>query len=94
MSSGQPALSPAPANIVAHYEELRGQALAGAPGLRRGLVLLLGEGMVAWMGAWSRCADRPPSPPVTSGTNPGEDRSELVELLANIALSRVAAVAG
>ena len=74
--------------IACQYEQLRDHALAGAPGPRRGLVLLVREGVVAWMRAWAQVALPPPAP---AGGLPAAEQSELVRLLADAALSQIAA---
>ncbi len=76
--------------IASQYEQLRDHALAGAPGPRRGLVLLVREGVVAWMRAWAQV---PPPPPALRGGRPVTDHSELVRLLADAALSQIGTAA-
>ena len=49
------------ATYVLRYEELRGYAVAHhTPGSRDGLVVLLRQGVAAWMEAWSRLPAPPP----------------------------------
>jgi len=79
---------------VSHYEELRSRVVAGGiRGVRHGLVILMQMGMAAWMEAILSC------PPVagptrhTSATSrqtrlPDERCPALVDLLANLALTR------
>ena len=84
MRAARPA-PPADVEAIASQYQLGDHALAGAPGPRRGLVLLVREGVVAWMRAWAQV---PPPPPALRGGRPVTDHSELVRLLAEPALSR------
>ena len=80
--------------LVAHYEQLRSDALFQSAGRQPapGLALLLGRGMTEWMRAWSACLPKLeaetllPSPP-----RPGcplEIRAQIATLLAGIILSQ------
>ncbi|MDQ6776357.1 MAG: hypothetical protein M3071_09110 [Actinomycetota bacterium] len=78
---------------VDRYEQLRGQALAGAPGVSRlGLALLQHRGVTAWTRAWHSTTPGPPvsvSPSAPSGA-PVVER-EIVSVLASMALACAAA---
>lgn len=79
--------------LVAHYEQLRSEALFQSTGRHpAGLALLLGCGMTEWMRAWSACLPKLeaetllPSPP--SPSCPLEIRAQIATLLAGIILSQ------
>lgn len=80
--------------LVAHYEQLRSEALFQSTGRHPapGLALLLGRGMTEWMRAWSACLPKLeaetllPSPP--SPSCPLEIRAQIATLLAGIILSQ------
>lgn len=77
---------------VARYEQLRGQALAGAPGCSRlGLALLQHRGVTAWTRAWHNTAPGPPVSVSPSGATVGE--REIVSVLASMAMACAAAAA-
>jgi hypothetical protein len=80
--------------MVAHYEQLRGDALDPANQLAAppGRALFLRQGMAGWMRAWSACMDKPdvrpnpmpaPSPPLSQGL-----RAQLAIILAGMILSQ------
>lgn len=71
--------------VAARYEALRTAVLAHRPiEARHGLVLLLREGMAAWMAAWSWCS--PVLPERTVGFAPPHDLHALAEPSAVVAL--------
>ena len=78
---------------VDRYEQLRGQALAGAPGCSRlGLALLQHRGVTAWTRAWQSTA--PEAPSHRRSQRPSARRSverEIVRVLASMALACTAA---
>jgi hypothetical protein len=84
--------------LVVQYEELRRCVVAGNTRfVRQGLAVLLQSGMVAWMEACSACL--PGIDPVarsnvfTNETRLSDERHPaLVDLLANLALNRLAEV--
>jgi hypothetical protein len=78
---------------VDRYEQLRGQALAGAPGCSRlGLALLQHRGVTAWTRAWHSTAPRAPvSPPVAASVGAPVGEREIVRVLASMALACTAA---
>jgi hypothetical protein len=90
MKAARPAVPADIEAIACQYEQLRDHALAGAPGPRRGLVLLVREGVVAWMRAWAQV---PQPAPALPGGRPVADHSELVRLLADAALSQIGVAA-
>jgi len=69
-------LSTQVANLAVSYEQLRGRVLAGQPdGWRLGHGLLVGKGMVAWLGACTTFESAPvtgTAAPELSGTYPVE----------------------
>ena len=79
--------------VVTAYEELRRRVLAGGPfGGHVGLVLLLREGLAAWMACCSACAapvepaadrDRRAAAPIV----PDEIHTAVVRVLASMALA-------
>jgi hypothetical protein len=73
---------------VDRYEQLRGEALTGAPGSSRlGLVLLQDRGVTAWTRAWQSTTPGPdPSTPVGRARAPVGER-EIVSVLASMALA-------
>lgn len=79
--------------LTERYEALRARVLAHSmSGDRHGLVLLLREGMAAWISAWSSCSSPPPvsaSPtlPVTDLSSSPAESTAIVTLLASMALS-------
>jgi hypothetical protein len=77
---------------VDRYEQLRGQALAGAPGgARLGLALLQHRGVTAWTRVWQSTAPGPPvSASLAAGGAPVAD-GEIVSVLASMALACAAA---
>jgi hypothetical protein len=78
--------------LVAHYEQLRREALrAPSPGREGlGLALFLLGGMTAWMRAWSECAPRVelgPRPQLrVEETIPADTRTQITALLAGMIL--------
>jgi hypothetical protein len=77
------------ADLVAHYEQLRSDALsysAGGRGHGLGMIVFLRQGMLSWMRAWSRYSggSLSPSPPPAQGdtTVPVEIRSQITTILA------------
>jgi hypothetical protein len=87
MSTAQPTSAPDVDAVASHYEELRSHAMAGTAGPRRGLVLLVREGVVAWMRASDQCVQPVLAP--SSAERPVGDRTELVWLLADVAISQL-----
>jgi hypothetical protein len=87
MSTAQPTSAPAVDAVASHYEELRNHAMAGTAGPRRGLVLLVREGVVAWMRAWDQYVQPVPAP--SPAGRPVGDHTELVRLLADAALCQL-----
>ena len=84
--------SPHPHDLVAHYEQLRRDAMAPCPtsGEGLGLALFLRRGMTAWMQAWSECAPHgepsPRSQPGIDETIPVDMRPQITTLLASMIL--------
>jgi hypothetical protein len=78
---------------VDRYEQLRGQALAGAPGSSRlGLALLQHRGVSAWTRAWHTAAPGPPvSAPLVAPVGAPVGEREIVSVLASMALACAAA---
>ena len=80
--------------LTSHYEQLREDALFLTAGRQPtpGLALLLRQGMVAWMRAWSACAQKPGVEAVLSSApsqpNSLDVRVQMASLLAGIILSR------
>ena len=82
------------ATYVLRYEELRGYAVAHhTPGSRDGLVVLLRQGVAAWMDAWARLPARPPPPahekPRRSSPVPDDASAQVIQILAGIALGNL-----
>ena len=81
--------------LVAHYEQLRKDALSPAAARRSpapGLALFLRKGMVAWMRAWSTCMPDTDAE-VTSPADavppcPQDIRAQLAVLLAGLILGQ------
>lgn len=78
-------------DLIAHYEQLRRDALRtadGGGGL--GLALFLRRGMAAWIQAWPECASDvgsgPLSRPSVDQAVPADLRSQIATLLAGIVL--------
>jgi hypothetical protein len=82
------------AEMVAHYEQLRGDALDPANQLAAapGRVLFLRQGMAGWIRAWSACMDQShartnpvpvTSPPLSQGL-----RAQLAIILAGMILGQ------
>ena len=78
---------------VARYEQLRGQALAGAPGCSRlRLALLQHRGVAAWTRAWQSTAPGPAvTAPLTTRAGAALADGEIVSVLASMALACAAA---
>jgi hypothetical protein len=75
---------------TSRYEELRCQVLAG-DSHGRGLAILLGRGLKAWLDVASSLAVRPTPPQIVTDagplqTVPGECRTQLTAVLAGIVL--------
>ena len=87
-------LSAHSAEMVAHYEQLRGDALHPANRLAAspGRALFLRQGMAGWMQAWSACIDKPdaqPSPAPTASPPLSEGlRAQLAMILAGMILGQ------
>ena len=84
--------------FVERYEELRLEAIGRGSfsGSGQGLALVLRKGLTAWMEAWSRCVS--PSNIVSHRQDSAADvkpapgmQTELVQVLATMALEQVAA---
>jgi len=59
------------ASLAAGYEQLRDRVLAGQPdGWRLGHGVLAGQGMVAWIGAWTTFTSAPNAAAGTSAHDP------------------------
>jgi len=79
------------------YEVLRAHAVADhASASRDGLVVLLRQGVAAWMAAWSRlpASWTPPAPPAQTARQrpsplPNEASPEVVRILAAMTLSHI-----
>ena len=82
---------PSASQHAARYETLRSHAPGHpAPAARDGLAVLLGQGMGAWMEAWSKV----PAPPMptTANREPGRplpESREVVRLLATMVLGHL-----
>jgi hypothetical protein len=78
---------------VDRYEQLRGQALAGAPGgSRLGLALLQHRGVSAWTRVWQSTAPTPSvTPPLAPDAAAPVAEGEIVSVLASMALACAAA---
>jgi hypothetical protein len=79
--------------LVAHYEQLRKDALSPAIGRSPapGLALFLRKGMIAWMRAWSPCMSavaEAASPAVATPSCPQDIRAQLAVLLAGLILGQ------
>jgi hypothetical protein len=75
--------------LIAHYEELRRQALGRFGAQAQGLALFMRRGMSAWMQAWSQCGAPPPSsaqPPQTHEICPVQLHADVATLLASMVL--------
>lgn len=78
--------------IVAHYEDLRRQAMHPTDRMHRGtgFVLFVRRGMRDWMEAWLRCSPSVPAMPQTmtglEQPSPIHRSRELVLILASMAL--------
>jgi hypothetical protein len=75
------------ASEIGRYEQLRARALSGSPdGWRLGLAMLERRGMAAWARAWRTTAPPPPRPtePVVEVA---ADASQIVSVLATMALA-------
>jgi hypothetical protein len=82
------------AEIVASYEQLRGDALDPASRLvtTPGRALLLRQGMAAWMRVWSACVNKPvvaPSPASTTRPPLSQGlRAQIASILAGMILGQ------
>jgi hypothetical protein len=78
--------------MVAHYEQLRNEALSLPAGHAPGLALFLRKGMTAWMRAWSSCMPKPVSETASLvGAVPTcsvDIRAQIATILAGMILSR------
>jgi hypothetical protein len=73
---------------VERYEQLRARALAGEPdGFRLGLALLERRGLAAWSRALKTTASARPAPPVRPTAEAPASASEIVAVLATMALA-------
>lgn len=80
------------ADHASRYETLRSYVLdRHAPPSRDGLVILLRQGMAAWINAWSKIPELMPQPakvePQNSPPIPDDTSIEVVHILAAMALS-------
>lgn len=78
---------------IAHYEQLRSDALSLSAGRKPapGLALLLRQGMTAWMRAWSPCMHEPGVAVLLSAPSipyPLEVRGQIANLIAGIILNQ------
>jgi len=101
--TGDPTASPTPtarrSDYAERYAVLRTHAVADhASASRDGLVVLLRQGVAAWMAAWSRLPApwRPSAPPVQTARQPSspsplsdETSPEVVRILAAMTLSHL-----
>jgi hypothetical protein len=80
--------------VVAHYEQLRDDALDPANRLAAppGRALFLRRGMAGWMLAWSACRDEPDARPnpvrAASPPLPQDLRAQLATILAGMILGQ------
>lgn len=78
---------------AARYEALRAYAVERqAPASRDGLVVLLRQGVAAWMDAWSRLPASPPLPnseALRPSPLPADVSAEVVRVLAAMTLGHV-----
>lgn len=81
-----------PQTLISAYEDLRHQAVACCSSGGLGMALFLGQGMVAWMQAYSWVASTSPDNsrrgPTTAGPLPDDLRGEIVLLLVAMALNQ------
>lgn len=81
---------PAPAagrdGCVRAYETLRAQALGRAGGTAADLLLVLGQGVPAWIARRSLCPDPPLPAPAAESRRLDHRQSDLVRVLADMAL--------
>lgn len=89
MISAQPPV--ADDNALAAYEELRHHRVMGTPGAQFGLVVLLREGVAAWVER--RTVYREPEAQTVTHTlasplPPGQLHTEIAQLLASMVLNR------
>jgi hypothetical protein len=87
-----------PGEIAVSYEALRAQATGRLPAVTpRGLSLVLGAGLAAWVKAWAQPSElptvapspsalRPPAAPAAGRSAPAGAGDEVVRLLAEMAL--------
>ena len=76
---------------IERYEQLRARALSGSPdGWRLGLAMLERRGMAAWARAW-RTTRQPAARTVAAGGRVPADASQIVAVLATMALACAAA---
>jgi len=74
--------------LIAQYEDLRGQAVVNASGVRSlGYALLVRQGMVVWARAWRSYTIAPPTPatsPAAQNPVPLELHTQVAVVLAGI----------
>jgi len=91
VAAGEPALPDERRDLAVRYEQLRGDALAGAGhGWRWGRALLQRQGLAVWIGSWRQLAVATPvpSPPAAATATAVPAGSEqLVAVLAAMALA-------
>lgn len=82
-------------HLAIGYEALRVQALGDSPAdSPRGRAILLDQGMPAWIRAWATPPAVPVAPASTKGRSDVGPGSEIVRLLAEMALGGRRAMAG
>lgn len=77
-------------DLVAHYEQLRRDAMSASAGGSEGLFLFFRSGMVAWIEAWSKCTSTVPEYDHRQPSMkevPFNVRSEMATLLVGMILS-------
>jgi hypothetical protein len=80
--------------VVAHYERLRSHAVTGCiSGVRQGLAVILQRGMAAWLEQCSSLRSLAETRPSTRTGHeqrlPDEQCDELIDLLTDLALTRL-----
>lgn len=89
-AAGEPALLDEHRDLLVRYEQLRGDALAGAGhGWRWGRALLDRQGLAAWIDTWRQLAVPAPvpSPPAAATAAVPAGSEQLVAVLAAMALA-------
>jgi hypothetical protein len=83
--------SPNP-ELIAHYEQLRKDALSASRASTPGLALFLRQGMTVWMRAWTPCLQKPCAETLpSSGISPPysvDVRAQITTILAGIILTK------